>query len=174
MNKGIKGDGFLYKEVDILGHRVTLVGRTEEDLEIDHNKALVDFTRHKDHIGFDVVTAEDFNNSGYGEADEPELEQVEVQGCQFVLAFKEFRAIDINEGPNKYNTAVEVTDLPSVVAAGTRKEIKALLLERLENYVETTYDTQAEEEEEFTEEDCEESENDEGEGVNVEIVVVHQ
>jgi len=131
VKNGIRGDGFLYKDVIILGHRFTLTGRNEEELDEDLRRAEVDIYSHRDHFMFDVETAEDFLESGYTEQ---ELEEVEVQGYKFLISYPEFRAIDMEF--EKYATAVEVTDMPSIVKGKNREEIKKLLLERLENYVE--------------------------------------
>lgn len=131
IKNGIRGDGFLYKDVTILGHRFTLTGRNEEELDEDLRRAEVDIYSHKDHFMFDVETAEDSFESGYTER---ELEEVTVKGRKFLISYPEFRAIDMEF--EKYATAVEVTDMPSIVKGNNREEIKKLLLERLENYVE--------------------------------------
>ena len=129
--KGIRGDGFLYKRVTILGETFVLTGKNEEELDEDLRRAEVDCYQHKHRLMFDVATAEDLNESGYNEQ---ELEEVTVKGVKFLIAYPEFRAIDLEF--NKYATAVEVTDMPSIVKGNNREEIKRLILERLETYVE--------------------------------------
>ena len=131
MEKGIEGDGFLTKEVIILGQRVFLKGRTEEELEEDLHAAEKDIYSHKGHHLADVDIADVANASGYTEDD---LEEVTVKGHKFLISYSEFRAIDLEF--NKYATAVEVTDMPCNVKGNNREEIKRLILERLETYVE--------------------------------------
>lgn len=128
---GIRGDGFLYKRVTILGEPCVLTGKNEEELDEDLRRAEVACYQHRHHLMFDVATAEDLNESGYNEQ---ELEEVTVKGAKFLIAYPEFRAIDLEF--NKYATAVEVTDMPSIVKGNNREEIKKLILERLETYVE--------------------------------------
>lgn len=130
MKKGINGDGFLYKDVTILGRRFGLTGRNEEELDEDLRRAEVDMYSHKGHLGFDVDTGSALNESDYTEED---LEEVTVQCHKFLISYPEFRAIDLDF--NKYATAVEINDLPSVVKGNNREEIKHIILERLEAFV---------------------------------------
>lgn len=132
MEKGIVGDGFLTREVTILGQRVFLKGRTEEELEEDLRSAEKDLYSHKGHHLSDVDIADAANASGYTEED---LEEVTVKGHKFLISYSEFRAIDLEF--NKYATAVEVTDMPSIVKSNNREEIKKLIIERLEVFVDS-------------------------------------
>ncbi len=130
MEKGIEGDGYLTRVVIIRGQSVSLKGKTEEELEEDLRAAERDLYSHKGHHLFDIDIADAANASGYTEDD---LEEVTVKGHKFFICYPEFRAIDLEF--NKYATAVEVTDMPSIVKSNNREEIKKLIIERLEVFV---------------------------------------
>ena len=132
MKKGIDGDGYLTRKVIILGQIVFLKGRTEEELEEDLRAAEKDIYSHKGHHLSDVDIGDAANASGYTEDD---LEEVTVKGHKFLICYSEFRAIDLEF--NKFATAVEVTDMPSIVKSNNREEIKKLIIERLEVFIDS-------------------------------------
>lgn len=126
IKNGLSGDGKFHKTLCIGGMMCDCVGATPEELEADIAAAEDYAKKHsKGSILRDIDTAEQLVDAGYSKE---ELEQVEGKdGSRYLISYGEKRIM-----AESGETIVSLEDLSSELS---RADMKTLLVERLNNYI---------------------------------------
>lgn len=126
IKNGFSGDGKFHKTLCIGGMMCDCVGATPEELEADIAAAEDYAKKHsKGSILRDIDTAEQLVDAGYSKE---ELEQVDGKdGCRYLISYGEKRIM-----AESGETIVSLEDLSSELS---RADMKTLLVERLNNYI---------------------------------------
>ena len=144
IKNGLSGDGKYHKMLQIGGLWCDCVGATPEELEADIAAAEDYAKKHsKGSILRDIDTAEQLVDAGYSKE---ELEQIDGKdGCRYLIFYGEKRIM-----AESGETIVSLEDLSSELS---RADMKTLLVERLNNYIdEHAYD-------DCEEDDCDDDEH---------------
>ena len=120
MEQGIEGDQLLHKTVVINGISCDCVGATEEELEADIKAAENYAKAHPTNMLRDTDVAEQLVDAEYKKED---LEQVEIGGKTYLIAYKEKRAMNLDG-----TTAASLEDIPESLGKAT---MKTILVDRL-------------------------------------------
>ena len=135
IKNGMQGDGYYHQKLNIVINGKTFpycscAGKTIEELEQD----IINAENYaKEHINgcviYDADVANQLIDAGY---DKTELEQITGKdGCIYVLSYTEKRMM-VGSGADLGETVANLDDIDSELS---RKDIKTILLGRLNNYI---------------------------------------
>lgn len=155
LEEGRQGDGKFHRMVTIGGIPCDCCGATLEELEADIAAAEDYYQAHiKGSVTRDIDVAEQLVDAGYKAED---LEEVRgSDGLRYVICYDGNYIMTLGG-----ETVADLEDLKSKLG---REDVKTLLVERLEKYIEERiaeegeYDDYYDEDEDYDEEDCDEDE----------------
>lgn len=154
MSRGIQGDGYLYKELELNGHKVVCKGKTEEELNADILAAKEFAATHRntswEQAAMSAVT---FVGANYKPED---VEEVEVLGYSVYIIYPQKLVVDGN---------FEImADLSEITSELNKQDIKTLLVHKVEDIIkdcrEDAYDEDDyEDDEDYYDDDYDEEED---------------
>lgn len=154
MSRGIHGDGYLYKELDLDGNRVVCKGRTEEELNADILAAKEFAATHRNTSWQQAaMSAVTFVGANYKPED---VEEVEVLGYTVYIIYPQKFVVDGN-----FEIMANLSEITSEL---NKQDIKTLLVHKVEdiikNYHEDVYDEDDyEDDEDYYDDDYDEEED---------------
>lgn len=134
MSRGIQGDGYLYKEINLNGYKVICKGKTEEELESDVLAAKKFAATHKNTSWQQAaMSAVTFVEANYKPDD---VERVKVLGYTVYILYPQKLVVDGN--------FEIIADLSEITSELNKQDIKTLLVRKvvviIKDYSEDVYD----------------------------------
>lgn len=134
MSRGIQGDGYLYKEINLNGYKVICKGKTEEELNADVLAAKKFAATHKNTSWQQAaMSAVTFVEANYKPDD---VERVKVLGYTVYILYPQKLVVDGN--------FEIIADLSEITSELNKQDIKTLLVRKVEDiikdYSEDVYD----------------------------------
>lgn len=134
MSRGIQGDGYLYKEINLNGYKVICKGKTEEELNADVLAAKKFAATHKNTSWQQAaMSAITFVKANYKPDD---VERVKVLGYTVYILYPQKLVVDGN--------FEIIADLSEITSELNKQDIKTLLVRKVEDiikdYSEDVYD----------------------------------
>lgn len=134
MSRGIQGDGYLYKEINLNGYKVVCKGKTEEELNADVLAGKKFAATHKNTSWQQAaMSAVTFVEANYKPDD---VERVKVLGYTVYILYPQKLVVDGN--------FEIIADLSEITSELNKQDIKTLLVRKVEDiikdYSEDVYD----------------------------------